>query len=174
MRPAIPPTVFRLTRPFLTFATVVGVLCAVAGAALLLAGVLMPDRVAFGPRFATGLPQDVRARAAMIGAVTLMSGGGLFAAVTGQLRRVVDTAIAGDPFIVENGRRLRRIAWLVFLLDVVTRVGTMAVAAVAATGPVPISLPVSFTGLLTVMMILVLAHIFEHGTRLRSDLQGTI
>ena len=174
MRIATPPTVFRLTRPFLTFASVVGVLCAVAGVALLLAGLLMPDRVAFGSQFAAGLPQAVRARAALVGATTLLGGGALSAAVTLQLRRLVDTAITGDPFIIENGQRLRRIAWLVFLLDMVTRVGTMTVAAIAATGPVPVSLPVSFTGLLVVMMILVLAHIFEHGSRLRSDLQGTI
>ncbi len=56
----------------------------------------------------------------------------------------------------------------------VVRVCTNGVAIAGAPGKVPLALPVSFSGLLTVMMILVLAHIFEHGTRLRSDLQGTV
>jgi hypothetical protein len=174
MPPIPPPAVLRLTRPFLTFTSVVAALCVVAGAGLLVAGLLMPERVSFGSRFAPGLPQEDRVRALMLAAATLMASGALFVAVALQLRKLVDTAIAGDPFIVENGRRLRRIAWLVFLLDFVTRVGKMGVAAVAAPGPAPLSLPVSFTGLLMVMMILVLAHIFEHGSRLRSDVQGTI
>jgi hypothetical protein len=44
----------------------------------------------------------------------------------------------------------------------------------AKPGSTVLNFPMSFTGVLTVLMILVLAHVFEHGARLRSDLEGTV
>jgi len=84
------------------------------------------------------------------------------------------TAIAGDPFRSENGQRLRRIAWLVLSFDIVTRSIGMGVAVAQFPRHAPLGFPLSFTGVLTVLMLLVLAHIFEYGTQLRTEVQGTV
>jgi hypothetical protein len=133
----------------------------------------VPEKISFSTHLAA-VPEDARLRMLVIGAAGLVAGSALSIPMLLQLRSLVDTAVAGDPFIAENGRRLRRLAWLVLGLDVVIRLSSMGAAAAAAPEHVPFSLPFSFGGLLMVMMILVLAHIFEHGTRLRSDLHGTI
>lgn len=88
-----------------------------------------------------------------------------------SLLAVVRSAHAGAPFTAENGRRLRRIGWLLIAACVVQPVlvafadPSMAVQAfIAATGK----------GLIPVMLCFVVAHCFDVGRDMREDLEGTV
>lgn len=82
---------------------------------------------------------------------------------------IVDSARAGDPFVPENGVRLHQIGWMTLAIHVIAKVSTTA----ALEGYIGL-MPISFIGLLTVLMIFVLARIFEAGSRMRAELQGTV
>jgi hypothetical protein len=85
------------------------------------------------------------------------------------LQRIVDSARDGDPFVPENGVRLRRIGWLILAINVVTT----SMVHMALKGFIGFP-PVSFSGVLTVLMIFVIARIFETGAAMRSELRETV
>ena len=87
-----------------------------------------------------------------------------------RLRAIVATVEAGDPFVAANAGRLKTIAWSLLgiqLLDL-------------AFGAVTLALEPSFgwsfalTGWLAVVLLFVLARVFDHGTQMREDLAGTV
>lgn len=82
---------------------------------------------------------------------------------------IVDSARAGDPFVPGNAARLRHIGWLLLAVNVVV---TVAVSW-GLRGRVALA-PVSLTSLLTVLMVFVIARIFEVGSRMRTELEGTV
>lgn len=168
-----PPRLLTTTRAFLTLVLVIDALAVVAGVGLIVAAAVAPDRLGFAAPLAD-VPQTSRVHMTQIGALGLTLGGALMCPILFLLRQIVDTAIAGDPFRAENGRRLRRIAWLVFGMDVVTRSVGMGVAMAQFPRHAPFGFPLSLLGVLTVLMLLVLAHIFEYGTQLRAEMQGTV
>lgn len=92
-----------------------------------------------------------------------------------RLLAIVDTVRAGDPFVVENAKRLQTIAWLVFGLQIVHLV-IGAAAAIAGPGgrPIDIGWKFSFTPWMAVLLLFVLARVFDHGARMRADLEGTV
>ena len=92
-----------------------------------------------------------------------------------QLRAIVDSVRVGDPFIVENARRLQAIAWSV-LAGEGLRLVVVAIAAAVTTPSHPVNLGVrfSFAPWLAVLMLFVLAGVFAHGARMREDLAGTV
>jgi FtsH-binding integral membrane protein len=85
------------------------------------------------------------------------------------------TLRVGDPFIVENARRLQAIAWSV-LAGEGLRLVVVAIAAAVTTPSHPVNLGVrfSFAPWLAVLMLFVLAGVFAHGARMREDLAGTV
>ena len=85
------------------------------------------------------------------------------------LQRIVDSARAGDPFVPDNGARLRRIGWLMLAINVTMTCTLTLVLKGRITFP-----PVSFSAVLTVLMIFVIARIFETGAAMRSELQETV
>ena len=88
-----------------------------------------------------------------------------------RLLAIVDTVRAGDPFILQNVRRLDAIAWSVLSLEVLR----LAVAAIAALVWQPGKFDAfSFAPWLAVLMLFVLSGVFAHGARLRADLEGTV
>lgn len=132
------------------------------------------------PLVADGIPM-VRALAAALFAV----GGGLISIVlilfviraTGG---IVDTAIAGDPFVGANAERLNRIG---FLLLGIMAVQLLSLITVAAIAPESIDNPhfqISAgsepdpVGMMAILLIFVLARIFKHGTRMRDELEGMV
>lgn len=86
-----------------------------------------------------------------------------------RLLAIVDSARSGDPFVPENGARLRHIGWLLLVINVAM---TIAIS-LALRGRVSFP-PVSFTAVLTVLMVFVIARIFETGSRMRAELQDTV
>jgi hypothetical protein len=79
-------------------------------------------------------------------------------AILSRLLSIVETVRAGDPFVTENASRLQTIAWSVLALA----------------RPIHIDLNLSVTPWLAVLLLFVLARVFDHGARMREDLDGTV
>ena len=95
--------------------------------------------------------------------------------VLSRLLAIVDTVRAGDPFVVENAARLQRIAWSVLGLTLLN-VAVMSIATSISSPSFPIDIKWRFdvSRWVTVLLLFVLARVFEHGTRMRDDLEGTV
>jgi hypothetical protein len=88
-----------------------------------------------------------------------------------RLLAIVDTVRVGDPFILDNARRLEAIAWRVLALEGLR----LVVAAIAAVVWEPGRIDAfSFAPWLAVLLLFVLAGVFAHGARMRADLEGTV
>ncbi|MGH8026635.1 MAG: DUF2975 domain-containing protein [Pseudoxanthomonas sp.] len=94
-----------------------------------------------------------------------------------ELLAIVDTVRSGDPFVADNARRLQAIAWWVLAGEGLRLlVGAIVSAADRAAPSLGIDFDVgfSFAPWLAVLLLFVLAHVFEQGTRMRADLEGTV
>ena len=92
-----------------------------------------------------------------------------------RLLAIVDTVRAGDPFVVENGGRLQTIAWSVLGLQLLhLAVGAIAASSASSVQPLDVDWSFSFTPWLAVLLLFVLARVFDHGARMRADLEGTV
>ncbi len=88
-----------------------------------------------------------------------------------RLLAIVDTVRVGDPFILDNARRLDAIAWCVLALEGLR----LIVAAIAAVVWEPGRIDAfSFAPWLAVLLLFVLAGVFAHGAQIREDLEGTV
>ncbi|HEX9474969.1 MAG TPA: DUF2975 domain-containing protein [Steroidobacteraceae bacterium] len=88
-----------------------------------------------------------------------------------RLLAIVDTVRVGDPFILDNARRLEAIAWRVLALEGLRLIVAAIAAVVWERGRIA---PFSFAPWLAVLLLFVLAGVFAHGARLRADLEGTV
>jgi hypothetical protein len=96
------------------------------------------------------------------------------AIVYGVLRHllaIVDSVRDGDPFVLDNARRLDAIAWRTAALEGIRLVILAIAALVWERGRLG-----SFTiaPWLAVLMLFVLAGVFAQGARMRADLDGTV
>src|SRR4051794_38958424 len=92
-----------------------------------------------------------------------------------RLLAIVDTVRAGDPFVSGNAARLQTTAWALLGLELLhLAVGAIAASASSKSQPLDIHWKFSITGWLAVLLLFVLARVFEHGTRMRDDLEGTV
>jgi hypothetical protein len=80
----------------------------------------------------------------------------------------------GDPFVPENAARLQTIAWCVLALQLLhLTFGVMAATVNAAGSNVDWKFS-GLTGWLAVVLLFVLARVFEEGTQMREDLERMI
>jgi hypothetical protein len=95
--------------------------------------------------------------------------------VVARLLAIVGTVAGGDPFVIENAARLKRIAWAVLGLELL-HLAVGAVSAGVSTAEAPLDLDWSFsaTPWVAVLLLFVLARVFEQGSRMREDLAGTV
>ena len=99
----------------------------------------------------------------------------LVAAVHVMLSRlldVVETVRSGDPFVPENAARLQTIAWCVLVTQVLELTFGVLATALNAAGS-NVDWKFSMTGWVAVLLLFVLARVFEEGTQMREDL-GTM
>ena len=96
-------------------------------------------------------------------------------AILSRLLRIVDTVRDGDPFVTENALRLQVIAWAVLALELI-RLVIVGIAKSVSTPARPIGIEwnLSVTPWLAVLLLFVLARVFEHGARMREDLAATV
>lgn len=92
-----------------------------------------------------------------------------------RLLAIVDTVKVGDPFVTLNAARLQTIAWAVLGLELMHLV-VGAVAAIASSKEHPLDLDWNFsvTRWLAVLLLFVLARVFDQGAHMRDELEGTV
>lgn len=92
-----------------------------------------------------------------------------------RLLAIVETVRGGDPFVAANAARLEVMAWALLGLELLHLTAGI-VAALASTESAPLDIDWSFsvTRWLAVLLLFVLARVFDHGARMRADLEGTI
>lgn len=90
-----------------------------------------------------------------------------------QLLRIVGTVRLGDPFVADNAARLKTIAWCVLAVQVLHLVFGVFARVLSSPGA---RFPWTFTldGWIAVVLIFVLARVFEEGTRIRNDLEAMV
>ena len=92
-----------------------------------------------------------------------------------RLLAIVETVKVGNPFVMANAVRLKTIAWAILGLEMMHfTVGAIVEGVSTAAAPLDISSGFSLTGWLTVLLLFVLARVFEQGARMREDLEGTV
>ena len=92
-----------------------------------------------------------------------------------RLLAIVETVRAGDPFVAENAERLQTIAWVVLGSELLHfAVGAVASSVSTEAQPLDIDWNFSVTRWLAVLLCFVLARVFERGTRMREELEGTV
>jgi hypothetical protein len=92
-----------------------------------------------------------------------------------RLLMIVDTVSTGNPFVAENAARLQAIAWALLALELTHyAVGAVAASVSSAAVPLNISWGFSLTRWLAVLLLFVLARVFEQGARMREELEGTV
>lgn len=97
----------------------------------------------------------------------------------GKMRALIESASQGDPFIPDNAQRLNAMAWLLLGSQVLTViVGELRVFAVSLIDPQSQNTfnisPSDLTGFLIVLILFILARVFQHGAAMREDLEGTV
>jgi hypothetical protein len=95
--------------------------------------------------------------------------------VLSRLLAIVATVRSGDPFVSQNAVRLSDIAWSVLGLEVLHLIaGLIAARVPSADESLDINWSFSLTRALCVLLLFVLARVFEDGARMREELEGTI
>lgn len=95
--------------------------------------------------------------------------------ILARLLAIVDTVRAGDPFVVQNAVRLQTIAWCVLGLEGLHLIiGAIAATSASSVQPLDIDWNFSVTPWIAVLLLFVLARVFDHGARMRADLEGTV
>lgn len=95
--------------------------------------------------------------------------------VLARLLAIVETVKVGNPFVMANAVRLKTIAWAILGLELMHfTAGAIAEGVSTAAAPLNISSGFSLTRWLAVLLLFVLARVFEQGARMREDLEGTV
>lgn len=95
--------------------------------------------------------------------------------VSQRLLMIVATVSTGNPFMVVNAERLRAIAWALLGLDLMHLVvGAVGSSVSTAAGPLHLSWGFSLTRCVALLLLFVLARVFEEGARMREELEGTV
>jgi hypothetical protein len=168
-----PPLVwsFRALRGLIVLNAIAGVLILAVVIASLVAETTVMGALGAGP--AEGNAERIAGmrQIAVIGILAAL----LAHVVLRRLLGIVGTVRDGDPFVVENAARLRTIARCVLGLELLHLVvGLVAALASSETAPLDINWNLSLTRWLSVLLLFVLAQVFEEGARMREELEGTV
>lgn len=140
--------------------------------ALLLASVVAEEWVMAGLGIADTPRLGLAARLIMVIGIL---GTPLTHRVLTRLENIVATVREGDPFVAGNAARLQQIAWAVLLLELLhLSVGIVRAGVTSASARFELDWEFSLTPWLAVLLLFVLARVFDHGTRMRDELEGTV
>jgi hypothetical protein len=160
-----------VARPIIQGLTVLNILYAACLALLLGWSFLMPG----WPERALGF--DIASKYPLVPVglrvivVIGMAGAAIVHTILRRLLAIVDTVRGGDPFILENARRLDAIAWSVLALEVLRLVVATIARVVWEPGRVD---GFSIASWFAVLLLFVLSGVFAQGARMRADLEGTV
>jgi hypothetical protein len=160
-----------VARPVIQGLTVLNILYAICIALLLGATFVMPEFMerALGLDLVSKYPLVPLGLRAIV--VTGLIGAAIVHTILRRLLAIVDTVRGGDPFILDNARRLDAIAWSVLALEVLRLIVLAIAAAVWEPGRLD---SFSLAPWFAVLMLFVLSGVFAHGARMRADLEGTV
>jgi hypothetical protein len=95
--------------------------------------------------------------------------------ILSRLLTIVETVRVGNPFVVANATRLKSIAWAILGLELMHWVvGALAASVSTPSAHLDIGWGFSLTRWLTVLLLFVLARVFEQGARMRDELDATV
>lgn len=170
-----PSNALALSRPLIRGLIVLNLLYIAGLLLLFLASLVAEDTLfdALGVRDGDHRPRLVTGMRTMmiVGAIAA----GVVDRVLRQLLAIVDTVRAGNPFVADNARRLQAIAWWVLAGECLRLViGAIALAASTPGQSLDVEIGFSIAPWLAVLLLFVLARVFDEGTRMRDDLEGTV
>jgi hypothetical protein len=91
-----------------------------------------------------------------------------------RMLAIVGTAIEGDPFTRENARRLRVVGWALLAIQVFDLFFAFLSVRVQTVTGEDLGWSPSVGGWVAVLMVFVLARVFEQGSRMRDELAMTV
>lgn len=164
-----------LTHPLIQILTIANLLYAAGIALLLASSFFRPD----WPWVPLGLqvegPDSTVPSALRTVMVLGLVGAGLVHTILRRLLAIVASVRAGDPFVADNARRLQSIAKRVVGLEVLRLAVHLVYENFARQGaPMDLGEAFALTPWLAVLLLFVLSGVFAQGTRLRTDLEGTV
>ena len=165
----------RASRRVLRTLVVVNIVYGLAIAGLLIWSLLAQDFVMRALGVAPAPDRDVMMRGMRLVALIGIIAVPLVHVVLTRLLSIVDTVRAGDPFIIENARRLQAIASTLLGIQILHLViGFVVARTKSQVQQLDIDWSFSITPWIAVLLLFVLARVFEHGARMRADLEGTV
>ena len=169
------PRALSLSRLFLRVLVVANVLYGL-GIVVLLVSTLVAEGPVFralGVKPAEGADRMMRGMRLI--AVVGLAGVPIGHLILTRLIAIVDTVRAGDPFIIANAQRLQNIAATLLGIQLLHLViGFVIARTKSQVQQLDIDWSFSITPWLVVLLLFVLARVFEHGARMRADLEGTV
>ncbi|HTD83022.1 MAG TPA: DUF2975 domain-containing protein [Gemmatimonadaceae bacterium] len=91
-----------------------------------------------------------------------------------RLLAIVDTVRLGDPFVAGNAARLKTMAWALLGLELLHLVVVAVAVGPLSNTQLHLDWSFSVTRWLAVLLLFVLAQVFDDGARMRDDLNGTV
>ena len=170
--PRLPTHALTLARPAILLATAVNLLYGGALLSFFVASFVVPDwpvkTLGYDPATMHAyLPLGLR-MVELLGLAVVV----LVHIILRRLLAIVDSVRAGDPFVLENAKRLQTIAWSTLGVELLR----LAVAAIGAATLMSRSGSSGFAVApwLAILLLFVLAGVFARGARMRADLEGTV
>jgi hypothetical protein len=169
------PLALSLSRTLLRLLTALNILAGIALALLLAATFAMEPRFL---AYLEGLAPEADVRALLWGLrlwglIGLLVWLPILHFVLARLRAIVETVRLGDPFVAANAVRLRAIAWALLGLQLLHLVSGLFARALSS-GEIRFEWSFSLSGWLAVLLVFVLAGLFDEGARMRDELEGTV
>ncbi len=100
---------------------------------------------------------------------------GLLWTMMRKLLNIIDSVEDGNPFIMANAVRLRAIGWMMVGVQIVGLPLATAAGNVADLfGENDVGFDLPLNGILAILLVFILAGIFERGAEMREELEGTV
>jgi Protein of unknown function (DUF2975) len=100
---------------------------------------------------------------------------GLIWTIMRKLLAIVGSVETGNPFVLANALRLKAIGWMMVVLQLVgIPLAILAGKAADMFGESDTGLDISLNGILAILLVFILAGIFERGAEMREELEGTV
>ena len=164
-----------VSRRVLRALVVLNVIYGLAIAALLVASFVAPDAVTVGLGLKPAPDGGTMLLEMRLIMVVGIVSAPLFHLMLTRLLAIVETVRAGDPFIIDNARRLQTIAGTLLGVQLLHLVVGALFARMRSQVPgLDLDWSFAITPWIAVLLLFVLARVFEHGARMRADLEGTV
>lgn len=100
---------------------------------------------------------------------------GLIWAIMRKLLAIIGSVEEGNPFVLVNATRLKAIGWMMVAVQIVgLPLAAAAGEAADMFGNSDTGIDFSLNGVLAILLVFILAGIFERGAAMREELEGTV